>query len=951
MNFTHAFGPNVGTDAQYCAGYFAALELLTRLRAERAAVEAAVRAVETRLRLVSGPDADLSLSACLIRPVKRLCLYPLLLNAVLEALRRATAGEPTKRPGYELLEKAADKVQSMALNVNDLVRQAESQIRMLAVHERLRGSYPGLLDPARRLVREEKLQILKRAIPGCGLLQAYDELDGVIGSRFVDGGGGGKIYQLWLFNDRLLLARPDRFSDQFFHLKEDMPLEQLRLAWPGSNCGASTIDAASLAAASIAAGEPLMAPKARVCADAVVARSWASNRRRTSLSFGLQARGEVTASQAQAAKVLQHAARSKLLKSSGGTAEGASPAGTGGGEKAHCCREDAAGAGASNEKTGEGVEEEVTFLRPSSRSSAGGASPPATSAEPSYDEATAPAAEPTSPSFWILLGETGFLVQCGFASAARSLYDAIDVAARAHVDLASTLEKRTAKLEPAESAETPRTPGPRQFGVSVSLPRARNCSVARSCPTSSAGAAPSKGFLSWLVGKAAVSAAAAERAIAQERASTALTQDGSERRPDEASGAEEEQESVEPRHATFPRRSSLPQVTLNTCTLDPRWVRGARDEVSSIAEETSAGASSPAGSAVANPPGPAEGGLGLPSSVSGGELGVEQGVGASTPRSEISSRTDASTPRKASGSTQGSSRSSTMSEASGGRAEHSVRASKAVATARWHQATVGVATESCRVSECRKKSASSDPGVSAFLMQARHTASLIEQQGDAINQVLQLRRVRSSAEFRAVEDERPSVPEQVQASGSSMGALSRTASGGSVANVQRLQALHDEVISSRSGHSSVFAPGSSSFGLRGGASLSSPRRTLSSGVAVILEEGSSPVGEAESVYKETRPPIATAVEGGRRPTRPVLAYSPSLALAGVPYATEACIQRLPSCSGFSEASVSERSSLGDAAAIDTRPRPGSAVDAVVVQVVGAKSAPPPPPHAPPLAPP
>ena len=113
-----------------------ALELVTRLRADKPAVEAAVVRVEARFRLGSAEDGDLSLSACLIRPVKRLCLYPLLLNAVLCALRKATAGETTKRRGYELLEKAVEEVQSMAINVNDLVRPPEGQARRRA---RLKG--------------------------------------------------------------------------------------------------------------------------------------------------------------------------------------------------------------------------------------------------------------------------------------------------------------------------------------------------------------------------------------------------------------------------------------------------------------------------------------------------------------------------------------------------------------------------------------------------------------------------------------------------------------------------------------------------------------------------------------------------------------------------------------------------------------------------------------------
>ena len=71
--------------------------------------------------------------------MKRLCLYPLLLDA----LQKALHGAPDERIRPRWERKIASAVESMALvtaTVNSKVREAEERLKMLELHERLRGA-------------------------------------------------------------------------------------------------------------------------------------------------------------------------------------------------------------------------------------------------------------------------------------------------------------------------------------------------------------------------------------------------------------------------------------------------------------------------------------------------------------------------------------------------------------------------------------------------------------------------------------------------------------------------------------------------------------------------------------------------------------------------------------------------------------------------------------------
>jgi len=96
----------------------------------------------------------------------------------------------------------------MAEQVNATVREAESRVRMMEIYERLHAAYPQLIAPHVKFVREMDLQLSRMT---AALARQP------------------KLYRMWLLSDRLLLARPDRFKPEFFHLKEQLRLEAVTL--------------------------------------------------------------------------------------------------------------------------------------------------------------------------------------------------------------------------------------------------------------------------------------------------------------------------------------------------------------------------------------------------------------------------------------------------------------------------------------------------------------------------------------------------------------------------------------------------------------------------------------------------------------------------------------------------------------------------------------------------
>ena len=186
---------------------------------------------------------DLRLSAVLIRPVQRLCRYPLLLDALLKEIKKAGGaapadGEPPARArqaSYEAarskLELAAEKVTATAHQVNAMVTEAQNRLRVAEVHEHLRGAgahrdasqtgrlartpYSSPLAPpstAPELIAPHRRLLLDAEVRGkrLGTRRATTLLTSFVRGGISGRGDGVEAHRLWLFTDRLLFGRPEK---------------------------------------------------------------------------------------------------------------------------------------------------------------------------------------------------------------------------------------------------------------------------------------------------------------------------------------------------------------------------------------------------------------------------------------------------------------------------------------------------------------------------------------------------------------------------------------------------------------------------------------------------------------------------------------------------------------------------------------------------------------------
>lgn len=228
--------------ANYCANYVNALDALEHARSGRPAFASAIQRAEVEIATHRQGEGDLRLSSCLIRPVKRLCLYPLLLTALLKEFTSAedTAAAATAATAdasaaassaatstsalRDTLSRTAEAVQEMAFRVNSMVQEAEHRVHMMELHERLRGLYPGLISPTRRLVRTDRVHLRKYLLRRAGEEGLHEK----------DALPARKKYDAWLLTDRVLLTRPERSGRTalpFLKIKEDLPLGDVHVSW------------------------------------------------------------------------------------------------------------------------------------------------------------------------------------------------------------------------------------------------------------------------------------------------------------------------------------------------------------------------------------------------------------------------------------------------------------------------------------------------------------------------------------------------------------------------------------------------------------------------------------------------------------------------------------------------------------------------------------------------
>jgi len=147
--------------ALYCHQYPIACERLQKVRADD-------EEADTFLRERESKSTQTSLRSLLIKPVQRICRYPLLFQELLKRVKAVENVYPDRKKGtihllVEVIESTAENVQKIANDVNQKVHVQETIGSILNVFHELGGAAEGgndqiktqLLAPSRRFVRSE----------------------------------------------------------------------------------------------------------------------------------------------------------------------------------------------------------------------------------------------------------------------------------------------------------------------------------------------------------------------------------------------------------------------------------------------------------------------------------------------------------------------------------------------------------------------------------------------------------------------------------------------------------------------------------------------------------------------------------------------------------------------------------------------------------------------------
>ena len=118
--------------SSYCAAYEIALQAADELRNKGPTLE--------ELEATHGDRID----SLLIKPVQRLCKYPLFFSQLLQLLPEGHAERPE-------LQKVAEAVSAINAEVNGKVRGSDEAAQLLLLHQKLGGKVHDLLAPTRRL--------------------------------------------------------------------------------------------------------------------------------------------------------------------------------------------------------------------------------------------------------------------------------------------------------------------------------------------------------------------------------------------------------------------------------------------------------------------------------------------------------------------------------------------------------------------------------------------------------------------------------------------------------------------------------------------------------------------------------------------------------------------------------------------------------------------------------
>mmetsp|Transcript_23345 Transcript_23345/g.36419 ORF Transcript_23345/g.36419 Transcript_23345/m.36419 type:complete len:660 (-) Transcript_23345:242-2221(-) len=156
---------------QYCANYPLAVKHYERLLKENKKFAAFMKKCEG--------DSDckgLLFGSWAIKPVQRLCKYPLL-------LRELKAQSPEGHPDHDSIETAKAKIDEVVDVVNEGKRTAERQMKIIEIQELMDNIQMDLVTPSRRFVREGHTELRAKIT------------------------GKGEKRHLFLFNDLVLVAK------------------------------------------------------------------------------------------------------------------------------------------------------------------------------------------------------------------------------------------------------------------------------------------------------------------------------------------------------------------------------------------------------------------------------------------------------------------------------------------------------------------------------------------------------------------------------------------------------------------------------------------------------------------------------------------------------------------------------------------------------------------------
>ena len=112
----------------------------------------------------------------LIKPVQRLCKYPLLLRELL-------SHSPEGHPDHESIRIAKEKIDEVVDMVNEGKRLAERQMKIIEIQNKMEGLQRDLVTPSRRFVREGETEVRHKIT------------------------GKGENRYLFLFNDLVVIAK------------------------------------------------------------------------------------------------------------------------------------------------------------------------------------------------------------------------------------------------------------------------------------------------------------------------------------------------------------------------------------------------------------------------------------------------------------------------------------------------------------------------------------------------------------------------------------------------------------------------------------------------------------------------------------------------------------------------------------------------------------------------